>query len=189
MLPRFLSGRARCGVGVAYRGPVNWELVIAAAGLGLGLFNVVAWWIERRDRRAEVAEERRVRNEQLEIEKGRFRVEQEERERRTRADITAGQQPFKVHRDGRRTYRVKLTNMGPSYSKHVTGWLVDSEGRKVSGRPVGQPLAQGESRMLGLDIAGDIWTAEPPVRLMVEWFNDQGEMQVEASNLQFRWDY
>jgi hypothetical protein len=164
---------------------VNWELLIAGAGLALGAVNVIAWWIERRDRKAEVAEERRVRSEQLEMERERFRVEQEDRERSQRAEITAEQAGYE-RSSGEGTYHFRIKNLGPSWAKHIAVDLRDDDGNPVTpGVTVGY-LERGEETRATILVPQHLWEKQQPVSLWVAWRDDSGGPYEERSNAAVR---
>jgi len=153
-------------------------------GLALGLFNVVAWWIERRDRKAEVAEERRVRSEQLEMERERFRVEQEDREKSRRAEITSEQAGYE-RSSGEGMYHFMLKNLGPSWAKHIAIKLRDEDGNKVAGAIVGY-LERGQETRASITVPQRFWEQQTPVSLWVAWQDESGGPYEERSNAAVR---
>jgi hypothetical protein len=73
--------------------------------------------------------------------------------------------------------------MGPGYSKYVTGHVIDQEGRIRSNQPQGRPLEVGASRVLELRVPRIAWDPPRPIRLVVEWRDEDGQIREEISNL------
>lgn len=150
--------------------------------LGSFVFTMYAWRTERRDRKEQVSE-------QLGLERKRFEVEMADRDRRRHADITSSQDAIEDAGDEQqRIYRFTLTNMGPSYSKHVTAYLVDSDGRVRSSRPPGFPIPVGDSIAVALYVPRIAWDPPAPLRLVVAWFGEDGKSHDEFSNLTVQHD-
>jgi hypothetical protein len=164
---------------------VNWDLVIAGAGLFIGLFNVVAWWIERRDRKAEVAEERRIRNEQHEIEKQRFQVEQEDREKQLHAEVTVEQAGFN-RSPGAGEYYFLVKNLGPSWAKHISIHLRNIDEDPLTTEAIVGYLERGEEERATLLVPERLWQELTPVWVWVKWSDDRGGPHEQRANLHVR---
>jgi hypothetical protein len=161
-------------------------IVGGAIGVASFAFTVVAWWIERRDRRRELQDERAARKEQLELERKRLEADLTDREARRHAEITSSQGGF--HPEGEtRVYDFTLKNLGPSWAKHVTAWLITKDGERVSDRPIGMPLEPGESRDISVPVRRkELWEEPVEVRLQVMWQDISGGPYYELSNLEVR---
>lgn len=172
---------------------VTWAEFLGGTGAVVGvasfLFTVYAWRTERAERRAADTAEREARLAEIAIERERLDAEQREREHQHHADITTFQLPHKKTREGERTYKFKLRNMGPSYSKHVRAWLQTTDGRKLGGLRIGFPLAPGDELPFEAPVPREMWEGDrPPLEVIVEWRNDRGEPETERSNLEFNYD-
>jgi hypothetical protein len=173
---------------------MDFGIVLGGVGAATGIasfgFTVYAWRAERRGRRDADAAEREARLAEVAIERERLDAEQHERERLHHADITTIQLPHKTTREGERIYRFQLVNMGPSYSKHVRARLQTKNGDRVlGGLPHGIPLEAGAEHPFEVPVPRELWESErPPLDVVVEWRNDQGQPEVEKSNLEFDYD-
>jgi len=161
---------------------MNWELALAVGGLALGIFNAVAWWVERRDRRAELAAERMLREEEARLDRERFDMEAQDRAAREHAEITAIRGG--AHRDDDdHVFEFVLRNMGPSYGKHVTAWLADGEGTPLSDAADPAPLSVNEQRAITLRGRTNALNEAVQVRLWVGWRDSHGQFRQEPSNV------
>lgn len=161
----------------------------AVVGVASLVFTVIAWRVERRDRRKADAEERHARLAQTALDRERFDAEQRERQHQHHADITTLQLPHKKTRDGERIYRFNLRNMGPGYSKHVRAWLQTIDGKKLGGLGIGHPLEPRADLPFDVPVPRQLWEGErPPLEVIVDWRNDRGERETERSNLEFDYD-
>lgn len=158
---------------------MNWQLLIAAAGLGLGAFNLVSWVVERRDRKAEVAEERRLR--------------EEDREARKHAQIAANwlSSPRNISRgDTLSSFEFALKNLGPSWARDVCAWLVLDEPFSAEEEPSpGSPpmrlwaspptnvgaLAAGEAATAHCVVPNALIAKKPRVKFWANWTDESGE--------------
>jgi hypothetical protein len=150
----------------------------AATGVGSALFTVYAWRTERSDRERQFAA-------QQELDLARYAAESEERLRSRKADITATQTGVSNSSDdpNLRIFEFTLRNMGPSYAKHVQAYLIDSQGRARSSRPMGRPLNPGESLPVTLYVPKIAWDPPAALRLVVAWYGEGGVPHEEVSNL------
>jgi hypothetical protein len=172
---------------------MTWAAVLGGVGAFVGvasfLFTVYAWRSERRERRAADADERKARVAEIAIERERLGAEVHERERQHRADITASQIGHMPGPRETRLYKVRLRNMGPSYSKHVRAWLQTEDESFRVGIPRGIPLDVREQAEVEFAVPRELWEAtRPPLELMVQWHNDEGQRMTERSNLEFDYD-
>jgi hypothetical protein len=159
-------------------------VVGTATGIGSLAFSVIAWSLERHDRKAEVAAERADRTAQMDMDRQRLAMEAQDRQRLLHAEITATQGGWATINDDLRNYDFVLTNLGPSWSKHVSAWLYDehSDVDLGNGAEVG-PIDVGAEKTVTLRVP--IEQAERAVtpRLMVKWGDGEGPRHVEPSNL------
>jgi hypothetical protein len=161
-------------------------IVGGAIGVASFAFTVIAWSIERRDRRRELQEERAARQDQLELERKRLEADLEDRESQRHAEITSSQGGFRSEGE-RRDYDFTLKNLGPSWAKHVTAWLITEDGQRVSDRPIGMPLDPGESREITIPVRRrELWEQPVGVRLEVMWSDMSGGPYYEPSSLEVR---
>ena len=78
-------------------------IIALVVGIGSLVWSIIAWSIERRDRRADVAEERRLREATAARDRDRFAPEQGDREARGRTEVTAHFWGFRPVAGGRRS--------------------------------------------------------------------------------------
>ena len=158
-----------------------------ATGVGSFAFGVVAWNVERRDRRADVAAERGLREAQEERDRQRFALERQQHAARLHAEITATQGGFTPAGEHQRNYDFVLTNLGPSWSKHVSAWLADEETGEVVSGPVGLgPIDAGHEKSTTLTMDARVAREDRSVALWVKWSDEGGLNHVERSNLHVR---
>jgi hypothetical protein len=172
---------------------VTWGDVLGGVGAVVGVvslvFTVIAWRVERHDRRKADADEREARLAQVALDRERFDAEQREREHQHHADITTFQLPHKKTHEGERIYKFKLRNMGPGYSKHVRAWLQTTDGKKLGGLPIGFPLEPRAELAFDVPVPRELWERDrPPLEVIVEWRNDRGQYETERSNLEFDYE-
>jgi hypothetical protein len=170
---------------------MDWQLVIAAAGLALGAFNLLGWWIERRDRKAALAEERRLREEETELSRRRHALEFADRDARRHAQIAANWLPRNTTQgDPLSTFDFALKNLGPCWARDVYAWLVideafRSEEEITPGTPPMRLWASPPTNVGALD-AGEAATAHcvvaatliakrPDVKLWIDWVDESGK--------------
>jgi hypothetical protein len=172
---------------------VGTAIILAGVGtviaVGSFLFSIAAWTIERRDRRADVAEERRVREEQASIDRQRFDLEREDRAARRHAEITAYQREFAPAGDAYWNYDFVLKNLGPSWAKHVSAWLGDYESGDAFTEHLNLgPIDVREERLVTMRVDKAIVHDRRQAALWVKWSDEGGLGHVERSNLHVRLD-
>jgi hypothetical protein len=156
-------------------------------GLGSLAFTIYAWRVERRDRLAEVAEERATRTAQFDLEQRRFEVDMEDRKARGQAEITAAQTGFETEGD-KRVYNVTATNLGPSYAKHVQAWLTDQTGDGVSDVASLGLLDSQSERPFALRVPLDTLRRSEVQKLVLwfQWWGSDKQEHSEPSNAEIQ---
>jgi hypothetical protein len=162
-------------------------LIGTVTGVGSLAFTIYAWRIERRDRLAEVAEEREAREAQLDIERRRFAAEMEDRVASGQAEITATSRGFETEGAGR-AYKLTATNLGPSYAKHVQAWITDQTGDGVSDVASLGYLNKGDERDFEVRVSADKLRRSEIERLVLwfTWYGADKQQHQEPSNLELQ---
>lgn len=161
-------------------------VALGLIGLALGLaaftFTAVAWARARSGGGLVAREEGWERGDRDSQPDERLEIAVVDGEALSRAGITVSQSgPPAAVPDGGFSYRFTLGNRGPSWAKHVTGWLVEEGCEEVrdsrnwlSSKAVGKDLSPGEERELRLRVAQAVVERDPNVRLVLMWYDDQG---------------
>ena len=138
------------------------------------------------DQRKARGDELSLMQERWDVELTRWAMELKDRELRKKADITARQ--LEKRRDGDRyVYAFEMTNMGPSYAKHIQIWLSDAEtDEPVTSLQMGRPLDAKERAVFETATRDDLESKGSPVRLWVKWFDEEEKPNLEPSNATVR---
>lgn len=164
---------------------VDTGVVLGLIGLALGLaaftFTAGAWVRARSGGGLVVSDEGRERAGR-DSEPERLEITVADRDALSRAGLTLLHWgPPAAGPDGDFSYRFTLGNRGPSWAKHVTGWLVEEGCDEVrdsrnwlSSKGVGKDLSPGDRRDLRLRVAEAVVARDPKVRLVLMWYDDRG---------------
>jgi hypothetical protein len=144
-----------------------------ASGLGSLAWGIYAWRVERRDRKAEVADERAERK--------------AERAARQHAEITMTQDGSSLA-EHTCEYYFTLTNLGPSYAKRVSAWLAQYErpNQSISDALDVGPLNPGQSKPVTLQVRRSLVDEHPSGLFFVRWSDESGGPYDEPSRTRVR---
>jgi hypothetical protein len=153
---------------------VDWQEAGTVLAIALGGLGSVGWLVERRDRKAET-----------DIQRRRLEADLAVLEYQKFADISSDRGPSGRGENGGQFFEFTLTNMGPSYAKHVCAWLVDAEGTPCSNRTIGFSMTVNQSMTVRLYVTSEVLEDHPPAALRVGWRGVGGGYLEKASTLQF----
>jgi hypothetical protein len=158
-------------------------IIALVVAIGSLVWSIIAWSIERRDRRADVAEERRRREATAARDRDRFTAEQGDREARGRTEVAAHFWGFRPVAGGRR-YQYRLSNLGPAAAREVVYWLEAEDGTPISDREEPGAVRVDQELIVGLTVLSEhLDTRLRGARLMLEWHDVRPQKRVSDAHV------